>query len=317
MSDSNVSEPQPVSVELTPLFEAQWSYEEFIKVMPFGPASEGQAFAHSEDSQIEGERLSGSYRMTQFPRWRADGLFLPDAHGMIRTNAGRQVMTRAGGYVIPLPNTKDRWTITHWMRFWTGSQELTWLNGTVAYGFGSMVDGRARVSYFAGAPANEPSDPPVGAPILEFLGTARWEYPEYESVRPFGDKEGVGFASSTGDVHGGVLEGSWRGWHYPTYLRDGLYQLDAHGEISGPTGVILNRHAGLATPPTGRSSGTIYDLAQHATFVTEAPELTRLNRTLALGVGFVRAPGLVTVSYYGLSARPESGGPILSRPRND
>ncbi|MBA3430750.1 MAG: hypothetical protein H0U16_04620, partial [Actinobacteria bacterium] len=147
----------------------------------------------------------------------------------------------------------------------------------------------------------EPSNPPAGAPMLELLGTARWEYPDYEAVRPFGDKVGVGFASSTGYVYGGVLEGAWRGWHYPTYLRNGLYQLDAHGEICGPAGVILNRHGGLATPTAGRSRGAIYQLAQHATFVTEAPELTRLNRTLALGVGLVRAPGLVTISYYGLS----------------
>lgn len=301
MSGSNVSEPRPVSVKLIPLFEAQWSYEEFVKVMPFGPASEGQAFAYSESSHIEGERLSGSYRMVQFPRWRADGLFLPDAHGMIQTDSGHQVMTRAGGYVIPVASAKDRWTITHWMRFWTGARELAWLNGTVAFGVGSMVDGQAHVSYFGGAPATEPSDPATGAPILELLGTARWEYPEYEAMRPFGDNEGVGFARSTGYVYGGVLEGAWREWHYPTYLRNGLYQVDAHGEISGPAGVILNRHAGLATPTAERSVGTIYDLAQHATFVTEAPELTWLNRTLALGVGFVRAPGLVTLSYYGLS----------------
>jgi hypothetical protein len=39
----------------------------------------------------------------------------------------------------------------------------------------------------------------------------------------------------------------------------------------------------------------------HATFVTAAPGLAKLNSTLAVGVGFVRAPGLVRCSYYSLA----------------
>jgi hypothetical protein len=36
--------------------------------------------------------------------------------------------------------------------------------------------------------------------------------------------------------------------------------------------------------------------------VTVAPGLKQLNSTLAVGVGFVRAPGLVRCSYYGVNA---------------
>ena len=155
--------------------------------------------------------------------------------------------------------------------------------------------------YYVAAPAAEQSEPPDGAPALVLLGTARWEYPEYEAVHQFGDQEGVGFAGSIGDVKGGTLAGKWQGWHYPTYLRNGLYQLDAHAEINSAQGPIVNRHAGLATTPANPSGDPIYDVVQYATFVTEAPGLMHLNSTLAVGVGFVRAPGLVKCSYYGLN----------------
>ncbi|HEV2035890.1 MAG TPA: hypothetical protein VGU71_17135 [Candidatus Dormibacteraeota bacterium] len=270
--------------------------------MPFGPNSEGQAYAYAKPSRVTGERLSGSYRTVQFPRWRADGLYVPDAHGLIETTSGDQVATKAGGYVIPARGEPDKWTITHWMRFWTGAAKLDWLNSTVAFGVGSMIDNEAHVRYFAAAPTAEAADSLADAPPHQLLGTARWEYPEYESVRVFGDKEGVGFARSKGDVQGGVLAGKWRGWHYPTYLRNNLYQLDAQVEITGPEGVIVNRHAGLCTAPAKPSGDLIYDAVQYATFVTESPELAQLNRILAVGVGFVRSPGLVRCSYYELTA---------------
>jgi hypothetical protein len=295
------AEVEPISVRLTPLFDAHWSYIEFTKLMPFKPGSEGQAFAVSGDSRVDGERLSGSYQMVQYPRWRADEVYLADAHGLIETDGGRQVITKAAGYVIPVPNANDRWTLTHWMRFWTSAPELAWLNQAVAVGVGSMVSGEALVRYYAANPTTEPTGVVEGAPKLTVLGTAHWEYPEYEAVRLFGDKEGVGFAGSTGRVEGGPLEGAWRGWHYPTYLRNGLYQLDAHVAIDGPSGLILNRHAGLAMRPPDPSGDVIYDIVQHATFVTEAPKLAALNRTLALGVGYVHDPGLVHLSYYAVT----------------
>jgi hypothetical protein len=280
------------------LFEARWTYEEFIRAMPFGPSSEGQAMAYSRPARVDGERLSGAYHLTQFPRARVDGVLLPDAHGIIRTDTDQVVMTRAAGFGVPDPSVTDRRTLTHWMRFWSAVPELAWLNATLAYGVGSFEEGEASVRYFALAPAQEPSEPPSGAPALEFLGTARWEYTEYETVRPFGDGEGVGYAVSTGAVEGGPIRGTWRGWHYPTYLRDGLYQVDGHAQIARPGAMILNRHGGLATPPAQPSNDLIHDVAQYATFLTEAPDLERLDRILALGVGYVHAPGLVTLSYY-------------------
>lgn len=298
MIGSNAAQLQRVPVRFTPLFEARWSYQEFIRVMPFGPSSEGQAMAYSGPARVEGGRLSGSYRLTQFPRARVDGVLLPDAHGVVHTETGRVVMTRAAGFALPDPSAPGRRIITHWMRLWSAAPELAWLNATLAYGVGSFEDDQASVRYFAIAPAREPAEPPEGAPALELLGTARWEYTDDETVPPFGDQEGVGYAVSTGVVDGGPLHGTWRGWHYPTYLRDGLSQIDGHAEIARPGALIVGRHGGLATPPSRPSDGLISEVAHHATFLTEAPGLERLNRTLALGVGYVHEPGLVTLSYY-------------------
>jgi hypothetical protein len=301
MSGYSEIAPEPVPVHFTPLFEARWAYVDFTRLMPFGPESEGQAYAHSaRSSRVEGQLLSGSLRLVQFPRWRADGLYLPDAHGLIETPSGEQVMMRAGGYGIPTPGASGVLTVAHWMRLWTAAPALAWMNAIVAFGVGRYADEEARVRYYAAIPAAEPSKTQADTPVLDLLGTARWEYPEYETVRPFGDKEGLGFASSVGEVHDGILAGTWLGWHYPTYQRNGLYQLDAHVEISGADGLIINRHAGLATAPANPSSDRMYDVVQYATFVAEAPRLAPLNRVLAVGVGFVRPPGLVRLSYYGL-----------------
>jgi hypothetical protein len=293
--------PEPVPISLTPLFEARWSYEDFELVMPFGSDSEGQVYAFSRPARVEGDRLSGSYRLTQYPRRRVDGTLLPDVHGFIETESGAQIATRAGGYGLQVPSEPGNRKVSHWMRLWTGVPELAWVNSIVAFGVGSFIDDEARIRYYIAAPAAERTEAPPGAPALELLGTARWEYPHYDAVHQFGDKEGVGFAGSIGDVQGGILAGKWRGWHYPTYLRNGLYQMDAHAEISGAEGPIINRHAGLATIPANPSGGAIYDVVQYATFVTAAPGLASLNSTLAVGAGFIGGPGLVRCSYYRLT----------------
>jgi hypothetical protein len=294
----------PVHVRLTPLFEASWSYDEFHRLMPFGPDGEGQALAQSTTGRISGEALSGTFQMMQYPRWRVDGALLPDVHSLVTTDAGEHVIVRAGGLGLQISGRLGDRAVFHWARFWTEAPRLSLLNTTLAFGAGEFVDadGEARLRYFAASPATDRCEPPAGAPALELLGTARWEYPLYESVRPFGDTEGIGFAVSTGSVVDGPLAGSWRGWHYPSYRRDGLYQIDAHVEIHGEAGTILNRHGGLATRPAQPEEGLLYEIVQYATFATELPELAFINDMLALGAGFVHAPGVVTLSYYGLSA---------------
>src|SRR5262249_23698613 len=162
------------------------------------------------------------YRLAQFPRWRSDGLYLPDGHGLIATDDGGHIMVRLGGFSIPAAGATGLFRLTHWMRFYTAAPEFSWLNETGAFGIGTFADDQAHVRYFAVAPApGQESTHPDGV-SLELLGTAQWQYPRYETIRLFDDLEGVGLADSVGEVTGGPLAGTWRGWHYPTYRRNGL-----------------------------------------------------------------------------------------------
>jgi hypothetical protein len=70
MTAKDVVEEEPVPVRFTPRFETRWSYEEFNRLPPFGPDSQGQAFGFTKakSCRTEGERLSGSYRVAQLPR---------------------------------------------------------------------------------------------------------------------------------------------------------------------------------------------------------------------------------------------------------
>lgn len=292
---------EAIPARLRALFDAQWSYDEFVRLTPLGPESEGQAYAYSTTGQVAGDALSGSLELAQYPRVRTDDVLLPDMHGLVQTERGEKVVVRAAGFGLRVTDAPGQRRISHWMRFWTDAPELAWLNSTLAFGVGRFgADEIARFRYFAATPGEEDAEGAGDAPELELLGTARWEYPVYEAVRPFGDREGVGFATSVGTVGGGPLAGAWRGWHYPSYLRDGLYQIDAHVEIRTEAGVVLMRHGGLATKPPHLPEGMLYEVVQHAGFVTEIPGLAYLNQTLAIGVGVVHDPGIVTVSYYGL-----------------
>src|SRR5437899_86582 len=102
MQESEVTEQAPMPIKFTRLFLATWSYQEFIRLAPFGEGKEGQAFAFTkpEGCAVEGDVLSGTLRLVQFPRWRSDGVYLPDAHGLIETSEGEQVMIRVAGLVI-------------------------------------------------------------------------------------------------------------------------------------------------------------------------------------------------------------------------
>lgn len=297
------TEPAPIPIRFRPLFEASWEYERFTRLMPFGPDGEGQAYGYTTSGgcRVAGEVLSGSLRLVQFPRWRSDGLYLPDAHGLVETDDGEQVMVRPAGFGIHDADGSGNLTVSHRLRMSTAAPRLRWLNDVVAFGVGAMVGDRARVRYFAAGPAPGAAPIPADAPNIELLGTATWEYPRYDAVRPEGDPEGVGLAESAGRVTGGPLAGGWRGWHYPSYHRSGRYEIDAHAEITRPDGIVLSRHAGLGTKPDEMAPGLLYHVTQYATFATEVPGLARLNRVLAAGVGVVRSPGIVTISYYGLS----------------
>src|SRR5690606_4114144 len=79
-----------IPARLRALFDAQWSYDEFVRLTPLGPESEGQAYAYSTTGQVAGDALSGSLELAQYPRVRTDDVLLPDMHGLVQTERGEQ-----------------------------------------------------------------------------------------------------------------------------------------------------------------------------------------------------------------------------------
>ena len=51
-------------------------------MMLFGLDSEGQAYAKMDE-----EALAGALQLTQFPCWRADGVYLPDVYSLTEPRA--------------------------------------------------------------------------------------------------------------------------------------------------------------------------------------------------------------------------------------
>src|SRR5439155_82209 len=128
---------EAVGIRIARLFEATWSYQEFVDVRPFGPELEGQAYAYStRGGRVSGERLSGDYSLVQYPRRRSDDVLLPDAHGMVRASRDQIVMTRFGGFGVPAG--PGRRAITHWMRF-VAAGEFAWLNGVIVWTYSTST----------------------------------------------------------------------------------------------------------------------------------------------------------------------------------
>jgi Protein of unknown function (DUF3237) len=91
-------------MKLEPLGELKLVYtnstfgEQFVMVQPYG-TQEGTAFGDLEGS-VTGERLRGKVRLTNHPHRRSDGVMLPNAHGVIRTDDGAIVLFTLQGRTV-------------------------------------------------------------------------------------------------------------------------------------------------------------------------------------------------------------------------
>ena len=86
-------------MKLHPLFEGELRYDESTEagVAAFGRSGDIASYAQGE-GRINGERLRGRLRWTNHPRRRADGVGLPDVHGVISTEDGADILFSFYGY---------------------------------------------------------------------------------------------------------------------------------------------------------------------------------------------------------------------------
>jgi hypothetical protein len=90
---------EEVSMRLNPLFEGELRYDESTEagVAAFGATGDIASYAQG-DGRITGDQLSGNLRWTNHPRRRADGVGLPDFHGVISTDDGADILFSFHGY---------------------------------------------------------------------------------------------------------------------------------------------------------------------------------------------------------------------------
>ncbi len=80
---------------------------------------------------VEGERVRGTYRACNHPRRRADGVNVPDVHGVITTDDGAQVYFEMHGLGVLEPGAAGR-RVTGSATYRTAAPGYAWLNTVVS-----------------------------------------------------------------------------------------------------------------------------------------------------------------------------------------
>ena len=88
-------------MKLIPFFEGDLIYDESTEagVAAFEATGDISTYAQG-DGRITGDRLSGNLRWTAHPRRRADGVSLPDFHGVITTDDAATILFSFQGYSV-------------------------------------------------------------------------------------------------------------------------------------------------------------------------------------------------------------------------
>lgn len=104
-------------------------------VRPFG-GNEGQGYGGGTGI-AEGGRLSGNIRWSNYPRMSDDGMMMPNASGIIATEAGPVLFSFSGYSVVPHEGADTR-NVTASVTFRTEVDEHRWLNRAIAVHDGTI-----------------------------------------------------------------------------------------------------------------------------------------------------------------------------------
>jgi hypothetical protein len=113
-------------MRLDPLCELELAYRNLVVISPYGGA-DGAAYGEGEGKAI-GDRLNGTARWSNHPKRRGDGVFLPDAHGVIETDDGGTVLFHVRGRTL-FEDESGRQNLV--LTFESESDSYRWLNHEV------------------------------------------------------------------------------------------------------------------------------------------------------------------------------------------
>ena len=132
-------------MKLRPLFDLTVRYTETHWIEPLNGdgGQEGIAWALRE-GELSGDRIRGTYRACNHPYRRADGVNVPDVHGVIATDDGADVYYQIHGYGLLEPG-QEACRVIGSVTFRTGAERYGWLNrvfGTVEGRYVRAADGK-------------------------------------------------------------------------------------------------------------------------------------------------------------------------------
>jgi hypothetical protein len=118
------------------LCDLELAYTSLIVLSPFG-GEDGVAYGEG-DGEFRGERLAGRARWSNHPKRRGDGVYLPDAHGVIETQDEAQVIFHLRGRTrIESDVGLQNLVVT----FESEDDRYAWLNGEVCVAEG-VIDAK-------------------------------------------------------------------------------------------------------------------------------------------------------------------------------
>ncbi len=112
-------------------------YTEGTWVAPFGP--EERAGFGGGEGIVSGNVLRGSFRWTNFPRRREDGVWTPNVHGAIKTDDGVDIVVSLRGQSVEeVAGVELRRAILTRVEMLTDNESYRWLNTSFIVGEGEI-----------------------------------------------------------------------------------------------------------------------------------------------------------------------------------
>ena len=124
-------------MRLEPLCRLSMRYEDAAWMNPFGEA-EGAGFGWG-DGTVSGDMFRGTFRWANYPRRREDGVWTPNARGVIKTEDGADILVSLHGQSVKEETPEgSRRAILARVELLTEHERYRWLNTSFVVGEGEI-----------------------------------------------------------------------------------------------------------------------------------------------------------------------------------
>jgi hypothetical protein len=143
-----------VVVRLDYLFDIDMKYVgETVALQPHGDGT--REWFGVLEGVLRGPRLMGRLRWANHARQREDGVWCPNAHGVVTTEDGAQILMTMRGYNIPAKVSGAKGSVVATCTFSASDTKYRWLNDVIAVVEGTRDSERNETRLKAYACVNE------------------------------------------------------------------------------------------------------------------------------------------------------------------